>query len=329
MEIGKQLCALSLAAVTVACGGDLPNDSTESAEAEVTAPSTNDYPVVLVHGFFGFEHFAGVDFIDYFYKVKGYLAEHGETVFTPALDPFNDSEYRGKQLLAHVERIVRETGAAKVNLIGHSQGGLDARYVAHERPDLVASIVTLAAPHDGTEVADIALNLTSSPVAGPVIDELVRLLGRPIWDELGHETSLAKSVRQLSRPAMRDFNERYPEVPGIPFWSIAGRTALSAGGDLCDVVDAPSFIQRWKNSLDTTVPIFKPTELILGGLSRRPNDGLIMVESARRGTFLGCVPADHLDQIGQIFGGSTGWLNQWNHLEFYADLVGWLRAKGL
>ena len=29
-----------------------------------------------------------------------------------------------------------------------------------------------------------------------------------------------------------------------------------------------------------------------------PNDGLVTVESARWGTFMGSIPADHLDQVG-------------------------------
>ena len=104
------------------------------------------YPIVLAHGFFGFEDFAGVGFITYFYGVKDELADRGEAqVFTPAVDPFNDSETRGEELLAHVERILAETGAAKVNLIGHSQGGLDSRYVAHQRPCL---LYTSPSPRD-------------------------------------------------------------------------------------------------------------------------------------------------------------------------------------
>ena len=334
MGAAKHLAALALtsliAASTPACAS-VTDEGTEASEAEVSARGKPaPYPVVLAHGFFGFEDFAGVDFVDYFWKVKEHLASKGERrIFTPTVDPFNDSEYRGEQLLAHVERIVRETGAAKVNIVGHSQGGLDARYVASKRPDLVASVVTFAPPHQGSEVADIALGIVGSPVMGAVVAAITRFLGAPLWDNIGDETSLAKSMRQLSRPSMVDFNRRYPDVPGIPYWSIAGRTALSLGGDLCDVPDAPPFIARWKGERDTTDPLFKPTEIVLGGLSRTPNDGLVLVESARHAKFLGCVPADHVDQIGHLFGGSSGWFNDWNHLDFYADLVAWLRAQGL
>ena len=41
---------------------------------DVPAPLGPPYPIVLAHGFFGFEQFAGVDFATYFYGVKDYLS---------------------------------------------------------------------------------------------------------------------------------------------------------------------------------------------------------------------------------------------------------------
>jgi triacylglycerol lipase len=324
----KQLAAFALAAIlTAGCAAE--SDESVSSNEAASKAEAGHYPIILAHGFFGFEKFAGLDFIDYFYKVKAHLAERGENVYTPAVDPFNSTEYRGRQLLAHVERILRETGAKKVDIIGHSQGGIDARWVAHERPDLVASVVTFASPHQGTEFADVVLGVVKTPVVGKVVDEFVRFIGRPLWDELGHETSLVSSVRQLSTDGMREFNAKYPDAPGVKYWSIAGRTALSLGGDACDAPAAPAFIKQWEKERDTTEPLFKPVELLLGGLDRTPNDGLMLVESARRGNFLGCVPADHLDQIGHLMGDKPGWFNSFNHLTFYAELVAWLRAQGL
>src|SRR5690606_38615294 len=149
------------------------------------------YPIILAHGFFGFEDFAGIDFITYFYGVKDELAARGEAqVFTPAVDPFNDSETRGEALLAHVERILEETGATKVNLIGHSQGGLDSRYVAHQRPDRVASVTTFATPHRGTPIADVVLELVDDPRFSSLADRLARLIGAALWDAAGDRTSV-------------------------------------------------------------------------------------------------------------------------------------------
>src|SRR6185369_9552458 len=109
-----------------------------------------------------------------------------------AVDPFNSSDYRSDQLIAHVEEILAETGKEKVILIGHSQGGLDARAVASKRPDLVAAVMTVATPHHGSPVSDIALGLVDDPIASSLLDQLAKLLGGPLYDQIGDETSIAK-----------------------------------------------------------------------------------------------------------------------------------------
>ena len=60
-----------------------------------------------------------------------------------------------------------------------------------------------------------------------------------------------------------------------------------------------------------------------------PSDGLVRVIDSQHGRFLGCVPADHLDEIGQLLGDRPGLGNDFDHLVFYRDLVAWLRSQGL
>jgi triacylglycerol lipase len=55
----------------------------------------------------------------------------------------------------------------------------------------------------------------------------------------------------------------------------------------------------------------------------------VRVADAKWGKFLGCVPADHLDEIGHLFGDSPGVGNGWKHRELYASLIAYLRAQGL
>ena len=54
-----------------------------------------------------------------------------------------------RRLHATLDQAPRQTGG-KVHLIGHSLGGLMARAIAGQRPDDVASVITLAAPFRGT-----------------------------------------------------------------------------------------------------------------------------------------------------------------------------------
>jgi triacylglycerol lipase len=55
----------------------------------------------------------------------------------------------------------------------------------------------------------------------------------------------------------------------------------------------------------------------------------VRVKDARWGEFLGCVPADHLDEVGQLLGDGPGLGNDWDYVAFYDDLVRFLRGEGL
>ncbi|MFO0760311.1 MAG: alpha/beta fold hydrolase [Byssovorax sp.] len=288
-------------------------------------PKGPPYPIVLAHGFFGFEDFAGAGFLSYFYKVKDHLAQNGEIVLTPAVDPFNDSDFRGDQLITHIEAFLAQTGAAKVNLIGHSQGGLDARAVAHKRPDLIASVITIATPHHGTPIADIALKLLADPNAQSIINALAKLIGGPLYDQIGNETDLAKPLHLFSQAGIAEFNQKHPDAPGVFYASIAGRSALHGPNDDCDADVVVPFMQPWKDKLDAIDPLFAAIGL---ALEPKSHDGLVRSADARWGEFWGCVPGDHLDEVGQLFGDSPGIGEDWDYLAFYDELVNYLRVLG-
>ncbi len=313
-------------------GGDAgPDAGLPDGGRDAGLPPSVPAPIVLAHGFFGFDDFAGAGFLTYFHGVRDDLLARGETlVFTPTVDPFNSSEVRGAELLAQIETLLTDTGARQVNLIGHSQGGLDARWVAHHRPDLVASVTTVATPHGGSRLSDIVLGLLADPNSQGLADALVRLIGAPLYDAAGETTSVVEGLRQFSTEGIADFNTRITDDPAVAYFSIGGRSDYHLAIDECRVPEAPDFIRRWERELDPIDPMLDLAEMILdGGLGDPfPNDGLVRVIDARWGTFLGCIPADHLDEVGQLAGDRPGLFNDWDHRDFYADLVAWLRASG-
>lgn len=308
-----------------------PDGTGESTGEPLLGPP---YPILLAHGFFGFDELAGLDAVPYWYGVPEHLARVGEpNVCVGEVDPFNDSTDRGMQLLEQAIECAAVTGHAKVNILGHSQGGLDARVVANLAPELVASVTTVATPHYGTPIADIAVGVVPSESAGALIDWLVQTLGAPLWDEIGNETSLFEALAQMSSPGIAEFNATYPDVPGVLYTSVTGRTGLHDGGTDCEPSSPPPplLVYDWQDTLDTTDSLLLVPEAILsdGIFSQVPNDGLVRVVDARWGEFLGCVPADHLDEVGQLLGDSPGIGNPWDHLDFYAALVAYLRERGV
>ena len=62
------------------------------------------------------------------------------------------------QLGERIDALLAETGAQKVVLVTHSMGGLASRaYLRQHGAAHVAGLVTLAAPHNGTQVARLGL----------------------------------------------------------------------------------------------------------------------------------------------------------------------------
>src|SRR5690554_38627 len=124
-----------------------------SAEAQASWFSSSSnytqtrYPIVLSHGMLGWDSMLG---IDYWYGIPQALRKDGATVYVTQVSQLDTSQARGEQLLEQVEEIVAISGKGKVNLFGHSHGGPTIRYVAAVRPDLVASVTSIGAPHKGS-----------------------------------------------------------------------------------------------------------------------------------------------------------------------------------
>jgi pimeloyl-ACP methyl ester carboxylesterase len=73
-----------------------------------------------------------------------------------------------QHLIAAVETAYQETGK-KVHVIGHSLGGVLARAVASQKPDMVASVITLGSPFRGVSVHPLILRAVNM-VRGQIQD---------------------------------------------------------------------------------------------------------------------------------------------------------------
>src|SRR6185369_7566997 len=143
------------------------------------------YPIVLEHGLAGFDELFGV--YSYWFGIVDELEDGGATVFTTTVSQLNSTEQRGEQLIDQIETITAITGKPKVNLIGHSHGGLDVRYVAAVRPDLVASVSSVATPHKGAALADyLRAHVSGGSFTEDVLAFFANSLGTVIGLLTGH-----------------------------------------------------------------------------------------------------------------------------------------------
>jgi triacylglycerol lipase len=112
-------------------------------------PLAAHIPVVLVHGL--------VDNRSVFTVMRRALRRRGfASVCTWNYSPLQrDVQGAAAALGRHIERICRETGHEQVHVVGHSMGGLVARYLVQRLggDHRVESLVTLGTPHGGSRWA--------------------------------------------------------------------------------------------------------------------------------------------------------------------------------
>ncbi|MGZ3441239.1 MAG: esterase/lipase family protein, partial [Polyangia bacterium] len=223
-------CGSSTASAPTPVGGngDVPRGATDWPGPSTTPPTTHKpYPIVLAHGFSGFHNIGP---LTYFYGVQDALSKDGHDVYVTVVDPYNSSEVRGAELKTQVEKILADTGAPRVNLICHSQGALDCRYVANQLGKKIGAVVLLAGVNRGDYVADIASGAVQGP-AGDALNLLLTLFGNGVLDPGGNPNTDAKAaVAQLTTAGCDAFNAKYPDDPNVAYFSIAGRTE-NGGGD--------------------------------------------------------------------------------------------------
>ncbi len=322
---------------TPQAGGTLPTPAHPALHDPVRPPEGHaggaPYPIVLMHGMSGFDQLKEPIGISYFNGVVEDLAAHGEPlVFVTEAPPFDTSEARAAAIAPQIEAILKQTGKAKVNLVGHSQGGMDARVLASPNGlalgDEIASVTTIATPHQGSLVADLVLGLLQN-VPPEMVDQVtsafLQLLEKTAYD-LQNDPHLRAQTTELSQQYMQStFNPKYVDDPQVVYASYGGRTNLEAGTQDCEgaaYADDPT-------KLDAAQPGLSVTAQFLQGSTMITNDGLVTVASARWGTFLQCVPADHLKEVGQIAQNGADPLSGFDHLAFFRAVVSRIRAQGL
>jgi len=326
-QISLTVCSLILAMTTLA----LPAWANTSGQTK--------HPIVLVHGLSGFDSALA----DYFYGVNNALSSVGAVeVYTPQLTGYESSEVRGEQLLSYLEELSAITGATKFNLIGHSQGGLDARYVASVRPNLVASVTSVGSPHFGSETADV---IKDSPLEGVAlgIGNAVGAFLAAFTGDSAQQSNAMGSLEALNSVDAAIFNTKYPEglrqgacqatpyynagswwwpnwvydysvndgdhrVNGVSYYSWTGTYNPMFDSNILDLADGLLAVTYWTIS--------------------EKNDGLV----GRCSSHLGQVIRDdytmnHADEINGMFGLRGLWST--NPLQLYKAHAKRLKSAGL
>ncbi len=276
------------------------------------------YPIVLVPGVLGFQQVFG---IDYFYGITSDLSSHGANVFATSASALNDSVARGEELLTQVQTILAITGSQKVNLIGHSHGGVAARYVAAVIPGQVASVTTIGSPNAGTPVADALLGIASIPGVGSLGVSIANAFSTLLDGFAGtsYGESAVAEMEAMSTAGAAAFNAQFPQ--GLPSTSCGQGPAYANGQRFYSWGGTSVFT----NAFDPVDYLFTVTSLAFQGGA---NDGLTGQCSSHFGVVLrDDYPWNHGDEINQFLG-LRGWFTP-DPVAVFRDHANRLKNAGL
>ncbi|MFJ5998243.1 esterase/lipase family protein [Streptomyces sp. NPDC092370] len=193
-------------------------------------PTRAKPPVVLLHGF--------IDNRSVFVLLRRSLAQHGrQRIESLNYSPLTCDIRAAAELFGrHIEEICERTGSPQVDVVGHSLGGLIARYYVQRLggDQRVRTLVTLGTPHAGTRVMPLA---NAHPIVrqmrpgSSVLDELAlpapdcRTHFVSFWSDLDHVMDPVETAR-IDHPDLTAENVR---VTGIGHLALPVHPAVANG----------------------------------------------------------------------------------------------------
>jgi triacylglycerol lipase len=215
-------------------------------------------PIVLAPGLWGFNRISafGHTIQDYFPGIRERLEATGNRVVVARVSPTEGVARRAQDLKRYIES---ELPTGPFHVIGHSMGGLDARYLTSKlgMENRVLSVTSVGTPHRGTSFADWGISRFAR-LLGPFL----RMLGIP------HQAFF-----DLTRDGCRRFNDEVRNVPGVRYYSVAGDCDRAMLGP------------EWEF----------PYNMV--AREEGPNDGVVSVASAAWGEHSEVWAGDHLNLV--------------------------------
>lgn len=214
------------------------------------------HPILLVHGM----GFRDNKHLNYWGRIPKALEAMGCRIYYGNQDSNGTVETNGAVLKERIEQIFAESGAEKLNVIAHSKGGLDMRYVISslQMGDKIASLTTVSTPHHGSKTVDLLLKLPDIlvKIVGKCTDLCLRIGG-------DKEPDSYKVFHSFSTSYAEKFNQKNPDVQGVYYQSYA-------------------FVMK-----RATSDIFMWFPSLVVSLVEGKNDGLLTPEAVKWGEFQG------------------------------------------
>ncbi len=261
-------------------------------------PLDGSYPIILSHGLFGWGTDGGtgvIGIIDYWGGMPDYLRDQGAVVYAPTKTATQSNEYRAQELKNDINYFMAANGYSKVHVMGHSQGGLDSRYMVSNlgMSSKVRTLTSISSPHRGSPFADIVEGVLPDWLEGSV-SAVLGVVTQIIWG--GSQQDALAALGSLSTDGMAVFNSNTPNASGVKYYSYSSHITIP------DLIQHP--LMGILHPINGAGGLFKGM-----GFS---NDGLVPLSSAKWGTWKGepnwpwyTTGLDHLQITNTLWSGQA------------------------
>jgi triacylglycerol lipase len=228
----------------------------DAFQVDDTACATK-YPIIMVHGI----GFRDLRYFNYWGRIPMLLGKHGAKVYYGHQNAWGTIEENASIIAATIDNALSENNCDKVNLIAHSKGGLDCRYLicAMGYGDKVASLTTINTPHYGSELITLLNKLPDS-----IYRLIASCLNHPFALAGDDHPDCYASSKQLDPVFCAHFNASNPDNPNVYYQSYASVMKSCFSDSLLSI---PYLLMRCCKA--------------------GANDGLVNVDSAKWGNFRG------------------------------------------
>jgi len=189
-------------------------ETVEGANRSCKPSSAHPYPVVLVHATLADEGsnwvtlaplLANEGYCVYAFNYGATLASLEVWPFIgPRIDGLGHIENSAKELSSFVNSVLSKTKASKVDLVGHSQGGMMPNYYIKDLggASKVNELIGLAPSNHGTTLDGLTKLVEVFPFASEIIGGLLEFLGAPSLPEQEERSAFIKKLFGSGEPVV-------------------------------------------------------------------------------------------------------------------------------
>ncbi len=160
------------------------------------------YPVLFVHGL----GFRDRKWINYWGRIPKALIKNGAEIFYGGQDAWGNIEDNAVTIRNNLLRALKISDTDKINIIAHSKGGLDVRFMIsrYGLEEKIASVTTISTPHNGSKTMDYLYNSLNPAIKFTAF--FVNIWFRILGDK---KPDFYNTCREMTTDCCMEFNKKY------------------------------------------------------------------------------------------------------------------------